>query len=174
MEYCVSLTNGRELQIDEATFKKIDKRILNGRLRGFYTMPSGPTQGTSVNLEHVASVEIKMTDKERKALEAKKEAERKARLAQIANAEDTSLNNQKTVKGEFEFDPKTCPINHRAVGDARATEVDVRFTMSDTGVKRYFPVCNKCGWRGTLVKPASLMNTYGIEADEVLPYEDGS
>ena len=148
MKYNVSLIDGKTFEVDELTYVKLSKRIDTGRINGFYTVSTGPTAGTSFNFPHIASVSVERTAKE---------------------MADLSTPKKKSVPEVFVSTSKTeCPVDHK---DPK--QVEVRFVDTDRGTKQYFPVCTKCGWRGTLVKPASILNTYGIEITDIKPYEDG-
>jgi hypothetical protein len=168
MKYCISFSSGRELETDQGTFTELTTRVSNGRHAGWYTIKHGPNMGCSFNFTTIASIEVIMSDKERKEIERKKEQERLARQAKIQNAE---LNMDDVIQGSFEHSPKTCPINHAIVGTDVPANIKVMYRETDRGTKQYFPTCTMCGWRGRLVKPAALVNSYGIEPGDVEQYK---
>lgn len=159
-------TSGRELEIDEGTYNELTTRINNGRTKGWYKVKHGMSMGCTLNIETLASVEMILTDKERKAIEAKEEAARKARESMIANEQAFT---GKRMIGSFTHDPLTCPINHNKIGKDLEPNIDVRYYMTDQDIKHYVPTCSMCGWIGQIVKPASLERTYGIKPEEVEP-----
>ena len=159
-------TSGRELDIDKGTYEELTKRIANGRTKGWYTIKHGVSMGCTINIETLASVEMILTEKERKAIEARAEAARKAREAKIVNE---AVNTGKRMAGSYEQDPMTCPVNHAKIGTDVEPNIEVRYYMTDQDIKMFVPVCTLCGWIGKVVKPASLEKAYGVLPDEVKP-----
>jgi len=157
MQYNVTLVGGKTFEVDENTYNKLTGRVKSGRVNGFYTVESGVSKGTSFHFPHIASIEIAYSDDELL------EMERETASKKLGN-----------VPKSFTNDKDVCPVNHEGIGSDKAPNVNVRFLITDRGTKQYFPVCDLCGWRGKLVKPAALENTYGIKVSEVLPYETGN
>lgn len=168
MKHFISFSSGRELEIDKGTFDEISRRIATGKQAGWYTIKHGPSIGCSINFNTIASVEVQMTEKERRDIEAKAAAAKAARVNAIKNQD---VETGQRIVGSFEHDPRTCPVDHTGMGTNKPANIEVRVLTTEQGTKQYFPICTMCGWRGKLVKPASLENTYGIEPDNVKPYE---
>lgn len=157
-------TSGRELEVDKETYTELTNRINNGRTKGWYMIKHGPGTGCTMNIESLSSVEMVLTDKERKELEDQAKAQLDERLAKLKNKE---LYTGKRMAGSFSYDPQTCPINHAKYGKDKEPNVEVRYYMSDQDVKRYIPICTMCGWVGNLIKPAQVKNMYGVKVDDV-------
>lgn len=159
-------SSGRELDIDKGTYVELIRRIDNGRTKGWYRIKHGPSIGCTLNIESLSSVEMVLTDKERKALEAEQEAGRKERIAKVRNEEKYT---GKRMEGSFTHDPQTCPIYH---GNFKEANIEPRYYMTDQDIKCYVPICTMCGWIGNLVKPAAVKNTFGIEPDDIKLLDD--
>ena len=166
MKFYAVFSNGRELDIDEGTYNELTRRIDNGKVKGWYKIKHGPGMGCTVNIETLSSVEMVMTDKERKDLEDAAQKELNERLAKLANQEAPT---GRRAEGSFAYDPLTCPVNHAKAGKKGEPNIELRYYLTDQDIKHYAPHCTMCGWVGNLVKPAAIKKTYGITAEDVQP-----
>ena len=153
MKYYVTLMDGKGFEVDDLTFNKLTARIKTGRTNGFYTVETGDTKGTSFNFRHIASIYIDRNEKE---------------LAEFKK--DNKPRKEVFVPTESKAE---CDVDHKNYVTNKPAEIEPRFVLTDRGTTQYFPVCTKCGWRGTLIKPASIETIFGINIKDVVPFEDG-
>jgi len=166
MKFYAVFSNGRELDIDDGTYKELTRRIDNGKVKGWYKIKQGPSMGCTVNIESLSSVEMVMTDAERKAAEEKNKKDLEERLAKLENK---AVSSNRRAEGSFSYEPDTCPINHAKAGKKGEPNIEIRYYTTDQDIKHYAPFCTMCGWVGPIVKPAAIKNTFGIKAEDVQP-----
>jgi hypothetical protein len=152
-------------------------RFKGARAGSWWQIQTGPHIDTIIALSKVEYVMPNRTATEQKEVVKAQKEEKKAKLIRIENVKNklASLDN----KNNPEIDK--CSVLHRIqnqtnekTGDHEyiidAENIVPRYEISGQDIKRYFPVCKSCGWRGQLIKGSLIPKIWGIEPEDVLPY----
>ncbi len=175
--YIVRTISGKEFEIEGAEGNRLLKRFKGARAGAWWEIQGGPAIGTIIALAHIEYVMPKRTKKEEQDVIKEQKQELKNKQVRIANVQNKSAQFENMDNTNID----SCTVLHQIQNvtnddGERSYIVDTkhiipRYTISDQDVKRYFPICKECGWRGTLMKASLVSKIWGIEPEEVIPYE---
>ena len=174
--YIVRTLSGKEFEIEPDEARRLMTRFKGARAGSWWQIQGGPGVDTIIALNHIEYIMPKRTkDEEKKVVKAQKD-EHKKKLIRIENVK----NKQASLDNQDNKDIDSCDVLHQIQNTTdedgeRSYVVDKehivpRYEVSGQDVKRYFPICKKCGWRGQLIKGTLISKIWGIEPEEVIPY----
>lgn len=175
-KWTIILSGGQEFELDEHNANKLARMMSGVRGNASFTVESGPSIGSKFRMDTIAALVPKRTKAEEKqVIEAQKEEQRK-KLIRIQNAEEKNKSFVNAKNSAIDI----CDVLHKLQIDMDDKGNEIRRFFDENivpryqnihGRKVYFPVCTKCGWRGQLLKPASIKSTFEMSPDEVVEWE---
>jgi hypothetical protein len=175
--WIVTMQSGNMFELSSRDGKRLALRYKGSRAGATWTIESGPGIGTVIGIGHIESVAPKRSVQEEKNVIKLQAAEERAKRVRVANVQN-NITSQKNKGNEA---IASCDVlhtiqnvtgadgEHQYVVDTK--HIVPRVECNDQDVKRFFPICKKCGWRGTLIKASVVEKIWGITPDEVVPYE---
>lgn len=174
--YIVHMRSGEDFEIEPVEARRLMTRFKGARAGSWWQIQTGVEAESIIALNHVEYIKPKRTKEEAKKIIKAQKEEHRQKLVRIENVK----NKQASLDNKDNKEIDSCDVLHKIQNVTNdegernyiidAENIVPRYEISGQDIKRFFPICKKCGWRGQLIKAQLIEKIWGIAPEEVIPY----
>lgn len=161
--YYVVPTNGPEIEVDEVDFLKLKNRMKNHK-SGDWEIMGEVNTGTIIFLQNIICIKPRRSATEQEII-ATESVEARKKQVKKSLAEHKDILHPEKIIGACKLSHIVNPVTRKF-----AENIVPRQATTPAGVVRYFPVCEKCDWKGQLIKATTIPKAFDMQPDEVPEY----